>query len=196
MTTEYARSYETRFDRLNGKSYDAYLRSREWFTVRARLRSRPGYDSCHACGSRRDIEMHHTTYAYIHTKDPARGVIPLCDDCHESVHAYARDFRLSIEKATSSYVSKLSGRPVIYEESLGFEGAGGAGFLEMLTKECQNVWIKEKTKDIPKRGKKKKRIRNKQCEFDRVDGGRCKAKARFTLDGKYICKQHLRLLRK
>lgn len=98
--------YDVRRKRLGNMTYDQYLQSPEWIAVRERLTQSGMKMICTICKSHGAVELHHTTYAYIHSASPHTGVIPLCGQCHGRVHQIARARNITIASATNMYRHK------------------------------------------------------------------------------------------
>lgn len=99
----YSDTWAKREIKLGGQSYDDYLKSEEWQTIKATCRTRPFYQKCHICEATGRLDIHHTTYKYIHTKQPMRELVALCRECHDGVHQYAREKNCSVRIATLKY---------------------------------------------------------------------------------------------
>lgn len=70
--------------------YTAYLKSPKWAAIRAKVIFRDlgqcqGERGGKPCLSRKDIEVHHLTYARFGDED-LRDLVVLCHDCHERTH--------------------------------------------------------------------------------------------------------------
>lgn len=77
----YADTWAKREDKLDGQSYEDYLKSDEWQSIKAIALTRPFYQRCNICGATGRLDIHHTTYKYIHSKQPMRELVALCRDC-------------------------------------------------------------------------------------------------------------------
>ena len=60
---------------------------------------------CRSCGSDdREIHLHHRTYKRIFREDDG-DLMPLCRECHASLHHLQRSLKLSVEEASKVWVS-------------------------------------------------------------------------------------------
>lgn len=101
LDNTYDDTWNTRLNNLDC-SYEEFLKSDHWLKVKQKARSRhKTYGCCSFCGSRDNIELHHTSYKWIGTKDELRNVVPLCREHHEQVHSYAREKMVSVRIATN-----------------------------------------------------------------------------------------------
>jgi hypothetical protein len=82
-------TFKERLANLGFDSYDDYLRSDHWQEFRKRYRESHLPQSCLGCRSAR-YELHHHTYERL-GKEILMDVMPLCRDCHEKVHRYAKE---------------------------------------------------------------------------------------------------------
>jgi hypothetical protein len=67
------------------KKYAEYLASSKWYGIRIDA-FRAFCDECAACGRSSNLEGHHWRYPQDLDDDCVENVIPLCRDCHQSVH--------------------------------------------------------------------------------------------------------------
>ena len=58
----------------SGMSYIEYLNSEHWFSVKEKASKRSNYKCCEICGCSK-VELHHTSYKWIMTKDELRTII-------------------------------------------------------------------------------------------------------------------------
>lgn len=83
------RSLDEMADKLKGKPYHTFLRSKYWSIVRKRVLIRDG-NKCIICKSENNLEVHHDNYKHHfrehrHLKD----LMVLCRECHKE-HHYAQ----------------------------------------------------------------------------------------------------------
>lgn len=96
----YAHTWGRREQTLGGMTYDEYLDSDHWRLVKQKAASRPNYKKCEFCSST-DVELHHTSYKWLFTKDELRTIISLCRTHHAEVHDLARSSGQSVRNATN-----------------------------------------------------------------------------------------------
>jgi len=85
---------------LNGLSYQEYLDSDHWREVKLKAAQRPNYQKCEFCEST-VVELHHTSYKWILTKNELRVIISLCRIHHQEIHNLAKHTQISIRSATN-----------------------------------------------------------------------------------------------
>lgn len=81
-----------------------YISSPEWID-----RKKKYYDThrreCRSCGSwEKVIHLHHKTYKRIYNEDDS-DMMPLCSDCHSSLHFVQKTFSMCVEDATELWFS-------------------------------------------------------------------------------------------
>lgn len=91
---------------LGFETYAEFLRSPRWQKLRAKLRQRPEYSNCLACGSPR-VQLHHLHYKGMKNNDSG-SIIPLCGTHHEEFHNHAKAKEKTL-KATWKFFKKLWG---------------------------------------------------------------------------------------
>ncbi|GAQ26659.1 hypothetical protein SAMD00023378_0342 [Ralstonia sp. NT80] len=89
-----------RLEKLGQATYEEFLSSDHWARMKEVASGRPNYKKCEFC-SCTDVELHHTSYKWIGTKDELRSVISLCRQHHEEVHALAKAQGVSVRLATN-----------------------------------------------------------------------------------------------
>lgn len=99
----YGDTWNTRKDSLNGMTYDEYLKTDHWFSIKRKARKRKYYQKCELCPETK-IELHHKTYKFINTPQELQSIIPLCRYHHQEIHDYAKKYNLSVRIATNSVV--------------------------------------------------------------------------------------------
>lgn len=73
-----------------GEKYHRALRSRKWANVRREVMKRDEW-MCTACGSKKQLCVHHTFYYGEYTEPydyPRSSLITLCEKCHNEFHKY------------------------------------------------------------------------------------------------------------
>ncbi len=89
-------------------SYQQYLVSPLWISIRARAREAHG-TKCRLCQSIA-VVMHHTTYCQdVLLGLDLGGLVPLCDRCHYKVEFDNKDKKRSVESARATF-NKLASR--------------------------------------------------------------------------------------
>jgi protein-tyrosine-phosphatase len=96
----YQDTWERRKIALGGITYKQYLESQHWKEVKTKAKSRPNYQKCEFCESTK-IDLHHTSYKWIGTKDELRCIIALCRKHHQEVHDLAKEKKTSVRLATN-----------------------------------------------------------------------------------------------
>ena len=104
----YSDTWNTREQRLKelGTTYKDFLQSAYWLDVKTKAQSRLAYRCCKVCGSISGIDLHHTSYKWLGTKDELRCVVPLCRKHHESIHNLAKSKQISVRLASNIVINK------------------------------------------------------------------------------------------
>ena len=91
------RIYKDTWDRrecnLNGTTYEEYLQSEHWQTIKAKALRRKKYRRCTFCPNTK-VQLHHKDYKWINTPYELRSIIPVCDSHHRMIHRFAKLFQL------------------------------------------------------------------------------------------------------
>lgn len=90
-----------------GLTYKEFLASDHWLNVKIKAMKRSNYHKCTFCSNRK-IELHHTSYKWLFTKDELRNVIALCREHHEEIHNYAKSHNMSVRIATNLLRSRYN----------------------------------------------------------------------------------------
>lgn len=98
-------TWETRSKFLD-VSYEEFLKSDYWSSVKNKAKRRDNYQTCLFCGSNQNIDLHHTTYKWIGTKDELRAIIALCRTHHLEVHKLAKQKNISVRLASNILQNK------------------------------------------------------------------------------------------
>jgi len=102
LDTTYEDTWIRRESNLEKISYKDYLNSDWWKEVKKKAKAKPEtYGKCQFCDNKENIELHHTSYKWIFTKDELRTIIPLCREHHQMVHDYAKVNNVSVRIATN-----------------------------------------------------------------------------------------------
>lgn len=96
----YIDTWDTRKERLRGKTYTQYLQSNHWQDVKNKAESRPNYKKCEFCSSKQ-VELHHTTYKWMYTVNELRAIVSLCRKHHQEIHDLAKTTNVSVRVATN-----------------------------------------------------------------------------------------------
>lgn len=91
---------------LGFKTYRDYLRSPHWRDMQARYRASRLPQACLGCNEP-NFQLHHRSYVRL-GHELLEDLIPLCDECHYQVHAYAREFQIPLEN-THAVLRRLFG---------------------------------------------------------------------------------------
>lgn len=94
-------TWNTRIKSLGNSTYQDYLKSDHWKSVKKKASSRPNYQKCEFCQST-DVELHHTSYKCILTKFELRCIISLCRKHHQEIHNYSVENKCSVRIATNN----------------------------------------------------------------------------------------------
>lgn len=64
--------------------YNAYLKTKEWAAIRAKVLHRDNY-KCQSCLVNKAVEVHHLTY-YNVFEEHAFELVSVCSSCHARIH--------------------------------------------------------------------------------------------------------------
>jgi hypothetical protein len=99
----------------NRETYTRYMNSKTWAAVKVRAFRKYGRQ-CAACGSTKDLHMHHRTYERF-TAEWLKDLVPLCEECHTNVHQY--------HAAVGGLLSAVTDKYVTMSRSAGVPGRSG-----------------------------------------------------------------------
>ena len=97
----YEDTWNTRELRLSelGITYSEFLSSEHWLDTIKKSYSRSCYNNCDFCSKPR-IDLHHSSYKWLMTKDELRVVYPTCRIHHKLVHDLCKEFGISVRLGT------------------------------------------------------------------------------------------------
>jgi hypothetical protein len=88
--------------------YHKYINSPEWIFRKSEY-YKTHRKECRTCGSdNRQIHLHHRTYDRVYREDDA-DLMPLCSECHSSLHYLQGKFSITVERATQLWVDNTNG---------------------------------------------------------------------------------------
>ncbi len=96
----YADTWLRRDINLGQITYEEYLKSDNWNSVKAKANKRLNYKKCEFCDSQ-EVELHHTSYKWIMTREELRVIISLCREHHQEIHDLAKAENISVRLATN-----------------------------------------------------------------------------------------------
>ena len=96
----YSDTYKLRSEKLNGMTYEEYLKSDHWQRVRLKAKRRKNYQKCEFCDCK-NVELHHKNYKWILTDFELRSIIALCRTHHQEVHDLSKKEKCSVRVATN-----------------------------------------------------------------------------------------------
>ena len=70
---------------MTKSEYNKYLKSDHWIQIR-RKRKQIDNHSCYLCHKRKQLNVHHLSYAQLHNEDVENDLVTLCHDCHRMLH--------------------------------------------------------------------------------------------------------------
>jgi hypothetical protein len=97
--------YDTWFRRecnMLYNTYEEYLNSEWWASIKLKALKRNAYKRCQFCDSTDNIHLHHTSYKWINTPKELCVIVPLCKQHHQEVHEYAKLNKVSVRIATNT----------------------------------------------------------------------------------------------
>lgn len=102
------RPFKKKQNQFGYGDYKKYINSREW-SQRKALYYEVHHKECRTCGSdEKELHLHHRTYERIFQEEDA-DLVPLCVDCHAALHLFQKSLSLSVEEATSMWISVTNG---------------------------------------------------------------------------------------
>ena len=90
------------------KRHDRYLASDGWKKRRKQYFS-AHEEACLACGSKKEIHLHHKTYVRL-GRELDEDLVPLCQGCHHRVHALEKLSPDGLAAVTDRYVRSRKGK--------------------------------------------------------------------------------------
>lgn len=93
-------------------NYQSYMNSDAWAARKSEYFA--GHAKrCSACGSKTHIHLHHMTYARLGAELDS-DMVPLCEKCHDRVHALHADGFASLTRVTLDFVAlRSSSKPTV-----------------------------------------------------------------------------------
>lgn len=89
----------------NGLSYQRYINSSKWETRRNQyFLTRPR--KCVTCGTRKDIHLHHKTYARMGNEFDS-DLAALCEFCHDTLHKWHTEVGGDLLSASNRFIRLL-----------------------------------------------------------------------------------------
>lgn len=102
-------TYSIRLRQLKGVSYDDYLKSKRWASIKRRIKKDPNNRVCAKCKSKKKLNLHHLTYKNLNTENDHLDIIVFCEVCHKTIHDISNQKDLSVLKATRIFLkSKIN----------------------------------------------------------------------------------------
>lgn len=77
--------------------YDTYMSSKEWYNLKGRHKAAGLASQCLSCSRTDKLTLHHRTYKRFGNED-LTDLIPLCWECHKSVHDYNIEHGVPLSK--------------------------------------------------------------------------------------------------
>lgn len=104
LDTTYEDTWNTREERLRelGMSYKEFLLSDTWKAVKLKASSRKNYQTCEFCDCTK-VELHHSSYKWLGTKDELRTVYACCRYHHELIHKMSKELNISVRLSTNYF---------------------------------------------------------------------------------------------
>lgn len=94
--------------RLGFNSYQEYINSDIWKTLKQEVKDLRRFDlCCLICGSFNKLSMHHTSYLHLcgDAEEQANFLVPLCSKCHRAISRFISDRQdLSIEDSSRLFL--------------------------------------------------------------------------------------------
>lgn len=87
-----------------GISYEDYLKSSHWRSLKEKTLRRKRFKHCAKCNSTENINLHHKHYRFLMHVHELHSIVPLCKVCHNKVHEIARMGNKSIRQTTIDFL--------------------------------------------------------------------------------------------
>lgn len=94
--------------KLGFKSYKHFQRSKLWESIKAKLFQDPMNYFCKCC-SNDTKALHHTSYSDLRS---SANIIPVCGQCHKTIHWLAKVEKLSLLEATNRVLKAANRKPI------------------------------------------------------------------------------------
>jgi len=91
---------------IDYEEYLDYIKSDNWKNKKVKYYKKHT-KICEACGSTKDIHLHHKTYRRLR-EETSRDLVPLCSTCHDEVHRIARKQGIGMSKNKWSKKGKFA----------------------------------------------------------------------------------------
>lgn len=91
-------------------TYSEYINSPEWTATAAEAKMRANF-RCQACGSSRELQVHHITYVRLGQEDP-KDLAVFCRSCHELLQKHHK---------IGWYLGPIQYKPISFERMLELE---------------------------------------------------------------------------
>lgn len=130
-----------------GKSdYYNYIKSPQWQAKRKQYYSSKLYKTlkqnnkgwvCYCCGATdKQLDLHHRTYKRLGNENIAVDLVPVCRDCHHSIHELHKNSPVSLWTATKKIRARHNKRK--RKESQGLQGKKSPTKKDMIMKQKLN----------------------------------------------------------
>lgn len=83
--------------------YSEYLQSETWSRRRKEVFELYGH-LCLKCGSSKNLHVHHKTYKRLGVERIDLDLIPLCETCHDKLHAFCKEKHLNLWHGTEDFL--------------------------------------------------------------------------------------------
>jgi len=89
-----------------GLTYQEYLSSEHWKKLKQKTLRRKRFKKCQKCDSDQNIQLHHKHYRFLMHIHELHSIVPLCKNCHNELHDYTKQNKLSVREATNIFLKQ------------------------------------------------------------------------------------------
>lgn len=91
-------------NKFTKESYQKYLETPLWKSIKKRVFDLRG-KYCEGCGTDRNIHVHHSVYSQrVLNGQSLNGLRVVCGSCHEKIHNFKTEHRVSLRQSTKYYL--------------------------------------------------------------------------------------------
>jgi hypothetical protein len=98
--------------------YRRYMQSKAWRVKKAKYWKSKYPKCCYVCGAARHprMHLHHRTYVRL-GKERLSDLVPVCESCHQYIHDYHKNSKLTLEAATTKCRNALKNKHKVIQRT-------------------------------------------------------------------------------
>ena len=98
-------TYNSRREILSNNDYRDYLKGDYWRRLKIKALKKKRFRRCRKKSCLNTVvELHHTSYKRMFTKDELKDIIPLCRNHHQLIHDISKKTGLSVKLSTNMVI--------------------------------------------------------------------------------------------